>query len=457
MKIKTINPTTGKIIKSYKTMGYPEIMGILNNGHLAYLSWKMTTFEQRSSLLLQLSDILKQKIEEFATLITQEMGKPIRAARNELEKCIWYCQHFAESAAGYLQPKLINTGIKKSLVTYEPTGIIFAIMPWNFPFLQVFRFAIPSLMLGNACLLKHAPITTGCGLAIKKIFSEAGFPEDIFHTCIIDTALTEKIIAHSHITGVTFTGSVSTGKIVAEQAARHLKKIVLELGGSDPYLILHDADLKLAAEKTVLSRLSNAGQVCVAAKRIIVVDSVRKEFETRVIEEVKKYQYTPTPDNDSTLILGPLARSDLRTLVHNQVLECINKGAELLVGGKIPPGQGYYYPATVLKNITPGMPAYDTEIFGPVIAFISAKDEEEAIKIANDTPYGLGAVVFTKDLERGEAVAKKINAGNCFVNNIVASDPRLPFGGTKNSGFGRELAEEGMREFANIKTICIYE
>lgn len=453
MTIETINPTTGEIIKIYELMSKQGLDRLIEASEQAFLKWRSTNFSERATKLRRAAEILNTHKQNYATLITHEMGKPIKQAESEIEKCAWLCNHFADHAAEYLAPKKITTEMSSSFITYQPLGIIFAIMPWNFPFWQVFRFAGPALMSGNACILKHAPTTTGCGLAIEKVFYEAGFPESIFSTVIIDLDLAKKIIEHPKIAGVTLTGSVKAGKEVGSEAARHLKKTVLELGGSDPYLILEDADLELAADQCVKSRLNNSGQTCIAAKRLIVVDAVRENFEKMVIAKAKNYKLGNPMEE--TVQIGPLARADLRDTVQQQVEESIAKGAELVLGGKILPGEGFFYPVTVLKNVKPGMPAYDAEIFGPVITFINAKDEQDAIRIANDTRYGLGAAVFTKDIKRGEQIAKQLEAGTCCVNTLVASDPRLPFGGIKASGFGRELAAEGIHEFNNIKTICI--
>lgn len=453
MPIKTINPTTGKLIKNYPVMDIAEVDSIIDATHKAYLNWRETKLTERVEKIRQVGEILHKNKQEYGHLITEEMGKPIQLAKAEIEKCARLCNHIADHADEYLKPRTVQTEMQKSYISYQPLGVIFAIMPWNFPFWQVFRALGPAVTAGNAAILKHAPTTTGCGLAIEKIFRSAGFPENLFRAAIIETELAAKIIQNSKIAGVTLTGSVHAGKTVGAESAGHLKKVVLELGGSDPYIILEDADLDQAAEQCVNSRLSNSGQVCIAAKRLIVVDSVRDQFERKVIEKAK--QFKVGDPFDEAIQMGPLARDDLREAVQKQVQASIDQGAELVMGGKPINGPGFFYPVTVLKNITPGMPAYDEEIFGPVIAFITAKNEQEAIRIANDSSFGLGAAVFTQDLVRGEKVAQQIEAGSCFVNVLVSTDPRLPFGGIKSSGFGRELDTEGMREFTNVKTICI--
>ena len=344
--------------------------------------------------------------------------------------------------------------MKKSMVVYRPLGIIFAIMPWNFPFWQVFRFAAPNLMAGNAGLLSHAPISTGTGQAIEKLLKDAGFPENLFRSLIISNDVAAFTIKHPKVVAVTLTGSEKAGSIVGAEAAGALKKVVLELGGSDPYIILEDADLELAAEECITSRMSNTGQVCIAPKRLIVVNAVRDEFEKLVIKKLDRYQMGDPMDEKTNF--GPMARKDLRDEVHRQVQDCVKKGATLITGGEIPDKKGFYYPPTALKDVKKGMPAVDDEIFGPVAVFIDAKDEDDAIRIANDSRFGLAGGVFTKDIKRGLDIAtNKIHTGTCYVNGFSGSDPRLPFGGIKFSSYGRELANEGIRAFVNVKTICV--
>lgn len=454
MTIKTINPATGEVINTYTEMRFDEVEKIIDQCHQAFLSWSRLSFSERGIKMQKLTEILHENKNKYGELISKEMGKPINSAISEIEKCAWGCRHFAENAEKYLAPHEIKTDMSKSYVTYKALGIVYAIMPWNFPFWQVFRFAAPAIMAGNGALLKHAPITTGCGLEIEKIFQQAGFPENLFRTLILDNETSEKVIKNPKIAAITLTGSDRTGKIVGCQAAGSLKKVVLEMGGSDPYVILEDADLEAAATAAVSSRLNNSGQVCIAAKRLIAVAPIRNEFEKLVLKKIEAYAMGDPLDPN--VKLGPLARQDLRETLHKQVQESIKQGAKLDKGGVIPDGPGYYYPPTVLTQVKKGMPAYEEELFGPVISFIDAKDEKEAIMIANDTKYGLSAAVFTKDVKRGERIAAdEIHAGTVFVNEYVRSDPRLPFGGIKGSGFGRELAAEGIREFVNIKTVAI--
>ena len=386
--------------------------------------------------------------------MTLEMGKPINQSKAEIEKCAWACEYYAANAEKFLADEIIITDASRSYNAYKPLGVVLAVMPWNFPFWQVFRFAAPNLMAGNAGILKHSSNVTGCAFAIEEIFREAGFPENIFRALIISSKNIKPVIENKNISAVTITGSVPAGRAVATMAGSALKKSVLELGGSDPYLILEDADLEIASEICVNSRIINGGQSCIAAKRFIVVESILDEFENLFVKKMKlKKMGDPfNPEND----LGPQAKIELRNELHQQVVNSLSKGASLLLGGEIPKIKGAYYPPTVLTNVFPGMPAYDEELFGPVAAIIKVKDEDEGIKAANNTSFGLGAAVFTLNNDKGEKIAKdRLNAGCCFVNDLVKSDPRLPFGGIKESGYGRELSFIGIREFVNIKSVYV--
>ncbi|TAL63459.1 MAG: NAD-dependent succinate-semialdehyde dehydrogenase [Legionella sp.] len=454
MKIQTINPATEVPLVSYDCFDKQTVENKIMAGHQAYLNWKKTTFQHRQSLMLKMGQLLRDKKMELAVLIASEMGKPITAGQAEIEKCAWLCEHYANQAEAYLAPRIVQTEMHLSKVCYSSLGVVFAIMPWNFPFWQVLRFAAPTLMAGNTGILKHAPISTGSGQRIEALFLEAGFPENVFQHFIIDNEGAANVIAHPQIVAVTLTGSERAGTSVAAQAGKYLKKSVLELGGSDPYVVLEDADLDLAAECIVTSRLSNAGQVCIAAKRIIVMQNVADELVTKIQKLITEYKMGDPLD--PKVNLGPLARADLRETLQKQVEKSIRQGAKLLAGGIIPEGKGFYYPPTLLTQVKPGMPAFDEELFGPVIAIITANDEQEAIHYANQTHFGLGAAVFTRDLEKGERIATdEIEAGVCFVNALVASDPRIPFGGIKRSGYGRELSQEGILEFVNIKTVAV--
>jgi len=452
--IKTINPATEEIIKQYTIYSDDQIKAQIEAGHIAYHTWKTTKLDYRKKLMLQLAELLRKNLKRYALLITEEMGKPISSSEAEIEKCAWVCDHYAEHAAQYLQPHYIDTEMSLAKVCYQPQGIVFAIMPWNFPFWQVFRFAAPALMAGNGGILKHAPISTGTGNAIEELILQAGFPEHLFQHFILDNEGAAKVIAHPNIVAVTLTGSERAGTAVAANAGKYLKKTVLELGGSDPYLVLHDADITQAAEAIVNSRMNNCGQSCIAAKRILVDKLIAEEL-TKKIDDLLSQYVMDDPQKAETKI-GPMAREDLRDILHKQVEKSINKGAKLVRGGTIPQRKGFYYPPTLLTDVKPGMPAFDEELFGPVVSITTVDNEAEGIQMANKSKYGLGAAVFTRDRERGEHIAtEEIAAGTCFVNDFVASDPRLPFGGIKLSGYGRELSKEGILEFVNTKTVVV--
>lgn len=452
--LQSINPSNEELIHQYEEMSDSLISEIIDRTNAAYLEWKLTTFNHRSELMKNAAKILRNRKEEFARLMTLEMGKPILQSRAEVEKCAWVCDYYADNAEKFLVNEIVKTEFSKSYVSYQPLGVILAVMPWNFPFWQVFRFAAPTLMAGNVGILKHASNVMSCALAIEEIFMKAGFPPNVFRTLVISSKKVEQVIRNKNVQAVTLTGSTPAGKNVAAIAGSEVKKTLLELGGSDPYLILEDADLESAAEICVNARLINGGQSCIAAKRFIVVEEIYKIFEELFVQKMRAKKMGDPLDESNHL--GPQARKDLRDELHEQVMQSVQKGAKLLLGGVIPNIKGAYYPPTVLANVTHGMPAYDEEIFGPVASLIKVKDEAEAINVANATSFGLGAAVFSKDIQRGELIAeRKLIAGSCFVNDSVRSDPRLPFGGVKESGYGRELALFGIREFVNIKTICI--
>lgn len=451
---KSINPATDSLIATYQVMPPEEVESRIGQAHRAFLSWKAVPISERAKYLEKAADILDEKRNEFARLITLEMGKILSEAEAEVTKCAWACRHYAQHAAGFLAPERIATDAVLSYVDFQPMGVILAVMPWNFPFWQVFRFAAPALMAGNAGLLKHASNVTGCARAIQSVFEEAGVPEGLFSHLAIPGSRVAGVIEHPLVKAVTLTGSEKAGSSVAAHAGKHIKKTVLELGGSDAYLILEDADLDLAAEVCAYSRLINAGQSCIGAKRFIPVAAVYDEFlerfRTRMAESILGDPFDRTAD------MGPLARLDLREQLHSQVLQSIEKGAKCVLGGQLFPAPGAFYPPTILTEVEKGMPAYDEELFGPVAAVIRAKDERDAIRIANDSVFGLGSAVFSQDLARAEAIAaKELEAGSCFVNSFVRSDPRLPFGGIKTSGYGRELSRYGILEFVNIKTIYL--
>jgi succinate-semialdehyde dehydrogenase/glutarate-semialdehyde dehydrogenase len=454
MALESLNPTTGELIARYDETTTSEVASIVEDCHSAHIRWRETEFGQRSQLLLSLAGELTSQADSLARLITDEMGKSIRESRAEVEKCAWVCEYYAEEGERHLRDMPVATEAASSYVTFQPLGVVLAVMPWNFPFWQVFRFLAPALMAGNGGVLKHASNVSGCALAIERLVHEAGFPEALFRTLIIPSPRVEGVIANPHVAAVTLTGSTAAGMAVGALSGRSLKKSVLELGGSDPYLILHDADVDSAAEICAAARLLNAGQSCIAAKRFVVEESVREEFEAKLLERMSaRVMGDPTrPDVD----IGPQARTDLRDELHSQVVRSIGMGARLLLGGSIPEGPGAFYPPTVLTDVRPGMAAYDEEVFGPVAAIIPVDDEVEAIAVANDSTFGLGAAVFSRDVARAERIAKcELEAGCCFVNAFVKSDPRLPFGGIKQSGYGRELSVMGIREFVNAKTVYV--
>ena len=454
MALQSINPASGELVASYDEMTMDEVNGIIADVDTAFNLWRNSSFAERGKFLKRAGKIMREKKEEFGRLMTLEMGKPYNQAVAEADKCGWVCDYYADNAERILADQIIETDASKSYIAYRPIGIVLAVMPWNFPFWQVFRFVAPALMAGNVGVLKHASNVQGCALAIEKIFMEAGSPKNVFRTLVISSKAVKNVINNTHVKAVTLTGSTPAGKAVAAQAGAALKKTVLELGGSDPYIILDDADLDQAVTACVVGRFLNTGQSCIAAKRFIVVDPVLDSFRSKLLEEMKN-QIWGDPFDESVNI-GPMVNIRARNEVHQQVMGSVEKGAELLVGGEIPDVNGAYYPATLLDNVQPGMPAFDDEVFGPVASIIPVNDEAEAIRLANQTPFGLGGAVFTKDVERGERIAaNEIEAGGCFVNDFVRSDPRLPFGGIKESGYGRELSEAGIREFTNMKTVYI--
>ncbi|HVT19533.1 MAG TPA: NAD-dependent succinate-semialdehyde dehydrogenase [Thermoanaerobaculia bacterium] len=453
MAIESVNPATGETIASHQEMSQEEVSLAIDGAHRAFLAWRETPFAERARLMKRAAAGLRARREEFAVLMAREMGKPLSGGRSETDKCAWVCDFYAEQAEGFLAPEKIETDASDSYVAFQALGVVLAVMPWNFPFWQVFRFAAPGLMAGNAGALKHASNVPGCALAIEEVFRDAGFPAGLFRTLLIGNRQVERVIAHPKIVAVTLTGSSPAGRAVAGKAASLLKKSVLELGGSDPYLILEDADLDAAVATCVSSRLINSGQSCIAAKRFIVPRRLAADVERRFVEQMRG-KVLGDPLDEKTEI-GPQARRDLRDALHRQVEDSRRQGARCLLGGEVPAGAGAFYPATVLAGVGPGMPAYEEELFGPVAALIAVDGEEEAVRVANDSSFGLGAAVFTRDVARGEAIARRLEAGCCFVNDLVRSDPRLPFGGIKESGYGRELGPFGIREFVNIKTVYV--
>ena len=452
MTFQSINPATNEVIATYQVHSEEEIKASIDKAHAAFKDWRLTTMEHRAACLKRAAEILRDNKQEYALLMTREMGKPINQALMEIEKCASACDHYANHSAEYLAQENVETNAAESFICYEPMGLILAIMPWNFPFWQVFRFAAPALMAGNGCLLKHAPNVIGCALAVEELFRQAGLPSGLFTTLIAETESVEAMIANPYVSAVTLTGSCAAGSAVASLAGKYLKKSVLELGGSDPYVVLADADIELAAKVCTASRMNNNGQVCIAAKRLIVEEPVVAEFEKRLLEEMTTY--TPGNPELETTTQGPMARQDLLDNIQRQVNASIEQGARCILGGTALDGQGFYYPATVLTDVTQSMTAFREELFGPVACIITAKDEDHAIELANDSEFGLGGAVFSRDIDKAKEIAShRIDTGTCVVNDLVLSDPRLPFGGIKQSGYGRELSHFGIREFVNIKTV----
>jgi len=452
--MQSINPFTSEIIQTYREYTTPEVNLILQQVDQAHFSWKVTSFDHRAQLMKNLQAKLTANRQRLASLMVAEMGKVLREALGEIDKCALACGYYAENSEAFLCNEKVETEALESYISYQPIGTILAVMPWNFPFWQVFRFLAPALMAGNTGVLKHASNVSGCALAIEQLVVEAGFPQNVFRTLLIGSAEVKAVIENPLIKAVTLTGSTPAGKAVAAAAGASLKKSVLELGGSDPYLILEDADISNAAKLCVTSRLLNAGQSCIGAKRFIIADSVYDEFKSEFVRLMAAASYGDPLDPQTTI--GPLARTDLRDELHQQVETSRKMGAAVLMGGFIPVGKAAFYPPTVLENVVPGMPAYHEELFGPVAVLYRFKTIEEAIHIANDTVFGLGAGVFTADVAKGKELAEKsLEAGCVFVNDFVKSDPRLPFGGIKESGYGRELSYVGIREFVNVKTIVV--
>lgn len=447
---KSIFPFNQTEIAEYKIMDNAAIDNALALSEKIFPHWSGKPFEYRAEILKNVAGLLLERKEKLATLMTNEMGKVIKEAVAEVEKCALGCNYYAENAQQFLQDEIVKTGYKKSFVAYQPVGAVFAIMPWNFPLWQVFRFAAPTLMAGNVALLKHSPNVCGCSLAIQQLFEDAGAEPGVFQSLIADTDVTEKILSSNIVQAVSLTGSEKAGSSVASIASAHIKKSVLELGGSDAFIVLADADVQKAARVAVTSRMQNAGQSCIAAKRFLVVNEVADDFTEAVKQEINKLKQGDPFDLSTTT--GPMARLDLAEKLQAQLQASVAKGAEVILGGT---RSGCNYQPTLLLNVQPGMPAFDEETFGPLFSMISVRDEEEAIALANSSRYGLGGNIWTQDLERGVMLSKKLNSGSVFINSMVKSEPALPFGGVKKSGYGRELSKHGIMEFVNVKTITV--
>jgi succinate-semialdehyde dehydrogenase/glutarate-semialdehyde dehydrogenase len=453
-KIQTVNPATGQPGRSYDSHTVEDAEAAAVAAHKAFLEWRRTSFAERSAVIHKAASVLRDRKDEFARLMTEEMGKTIDDGRAEVEKCATHCDWFADHAEEYLAREPVDFDGEEAFVAFNPLGVVLAVMPWNFPFWQVFRAAAPALMAGNGMLLKHASNVPGCALAIEEVLHQAGVPRDLFRTLLLPSRDVETLIRDENVAAVTLTGSVAAGRSVATAAGSVLKKCVLELGGSDPYVVLEDADIAAAAKVAAKARMVNGGQSCIAGKRFIVVRQVLEAFEKALVDQMRGYEMAD-PAKDGAR-LGPMQSVKARDEIHRQVTESIRKGARLLLGGHVPDRPGAWYPATVLTNVFPGQPAHDEEVFGPVAAIIAAEDERDAIRIANASEFGLGSGVLTGDLDRGRRIAaEELEAGLSFVNENVRSDPRAPFGGVKHSGFGRECGAYGIREFVNIKTVHV--
>ena len=449
--ILTTNPATGKILRTYTQYSEKMIIDALEHAHTAHLAWRKTSLTERTALLLRLAQVLREKSEHYSRLMTEETGKPIRAARAEIEKCAWTCDVYAANAASWLAEEAVAVDGCKHRIVIEPLGVILAVMPWNFPFWQVMRFLVPVLLAGNGALLKHAANVTGSALNIQEAVNAAGFPAELFTTILASHEQVEQVIAHPLCRGVSLTGSTEAGKSIAATAGKYLKKVVLELGGSDPLIVLADANIAAAAKAAVIGRFQNNGQSCIAAKRIIVLEEIQEVFIVALLAEVEKL-VVGDPQAEETDI-GPLVNQQAAEKMAQFVADAVAKGAIVQTGGK---RQGAYFFPTVLTNVTAEMDVLAREVFGPVMPVIIAQTEDEAVAQANNTRFGLGASVWSQNLAHGERVARQLEAGAVFVNSITKSDPRMPFGGIRESGLGRELSRWGLREFANIKTINVY-
>lgn len=453
MPFQTLNPYNNQLLRTFPEDSEDRVAEVLSLAEKAFRSWKATSFVHRGVLMRKVARALREKNRALGQLITMEMGKPLKEAMGEINKCATACDYYADHAEQLLQDEHVATEAGKSLIIYQPLGAVFAIMPWNFPFWQVFRFACPTLMAGNVGILKHAPNVPQCALAIESLFKESGFPDGVFSNLFIAPERAEQVIASKIVHAVTLTGSEGAGSKVAELAGKHIKKTVLELGGSDAFVVLADADLAYTAAMAVKARMINTGQSCICAKRFIVLESIAEDFLSLFRQELQLLKGGDPLDGHSDF--GPLARKDLVDKLRDQVQQSVALGAQVWFEGKIPEGTGFFFPPMILTKVKPGMPAYEEELFGPVATVLIAKDEVEAIALANDSRYGLGASVWTRDVLAGERVARQIESGAVFVNEMVKSDPGLPFGGIKKSGYGRELSYPGIREFVNIRTVWV--
>lgn len=453
MSIQSLNPTTGEVEKTFTALGGTQAAGVLDNMALAWESWRESSMDKRAGILRLVADRLRENASEYAALMAREMGKPVAQGRAEIEKSAGVCEFYAKSAASMLAPQPIESVGRSAKVRFEPLGTVLTVMPWNFPFWQVFRIAAPTLMAGNCVVLKHAPNVPQCALAIEEIFKSAGLPENVFRTLLVEERDVEHILAHSAIVGVSLTGGTEAGRSVASVAGRHLRKSVMELGGSDPFIVLADADIEEAVIRAANSRCRNAGQACIAAKRLIVHEDVYDRFVQGLVDHMSVFEYGD-PLDESTQF-GPMASMELRERLHDQVTRAVQAGGRVLTGGEIPQGAGAYYPPTVIADVPSDAEVVREEFFGPVALVFKISDADEAVRLANDTPYGLSASVWTADETLGLALCRRIESGSVYLNAIPSSDFRMPFGGIKGSGYGRELAASGLREFVNMKSVVI--
>ncbi len=450
MEFYSINPYNGEQVGKYTALSAVELDEKLNKSEEAFKSWSQKPLSYRTGLIKKAGQVLRDNLEEYAQMITSEMGKPISESRAEVNKCSWVCDYYAENAESFLAPEIVKTDAAQSFVRHDPIGAVFAIMPWNFPFWQVLRFAAPTLTAGNTGLLKHAPNVFGCAIKIEEVFAKAGFPEGVFQNLIVHHDQTEKIIAHDAVKAVTLTGSEMAGSAVAQIAGKYIKKSLLELGGNNALIVLEDADIDLAVKTAVSARMLNCGQSCIAAKRFILLESIHDEFVSKFTDAVNKLKAGDTKNEDTQV--GTLARKDLADQLNRQIKDSISQGATLLLGGE---QDNCFHEPTILGNVRPGMTAFEEETFGPLAAIIKAKDLNEAFSLSEQSKYGLGVSVFTRDTAKAVEYASRVTDGAYFVNELVKSDPRLPFGGTKRSGYGRELAKDGMMEFVNRKVVYV--
>jgi len=455
MEFNTVNPATGEIIRTWSYMSAAEVLAIARETSSAFRGWREIPVTDRVPYFMKLAEVLRDKAEDWAVLITDEMGKIISESRAEIEKCAWMAETYAQRAPAWLEDEHVDADGEQHIVTFEPLGVVFSIMPWNYPFWQALRFAVPGLVAGNTSLLKHASNVTGCAFAIEEAFRLAGFPDNVFRTILPDYDTVSELIASDLVQGVSLTGSTRVGETIGREAGRNLKKCVLELGGSDPFIVLEDADIESTVRGAVTGRMMATGQSCIASKRFIVVEALADEFATRFATAMSKLR--PGDPRDETTQVGAIVNEAALEELEAQLAQSVELGARILCGGKRREGAGLFLEPTVVTDTTPDMRVVREEVFGPIAPIIVVKDEDEAVAVANDCEFGLGGSVWTRDLERGVRVARRVESGTLFVNSFTKSDPRMPFGGVKRSGVGRELSKYGLKEFVNVKGINVYK